>query len=413
MPEPEVVVKRAWAVLAALAVALGTVGLAGTSAVAAPSRTVGVHVETTSGADVVLHEVAMRSTASSPGTYAGTRWTNGLGRAAFPRVPRGTFVLEVTVPSASGPVTVRRQVAVGSSDVDVTLRPRVDAALHGKVLRGAGAVPDAWVSARRAAGTTWSPTTRTAPNGAWVLTDRSPGRYVLKADSWGTRFLTTYSGDTVREPDARAVAVVQGGATRVVVRTVAAAFLSGRVVDGHGKPVAGVFVHADNLDRYGSADAVTGVDGRYRLSGLATGRVRVDVLDEHFTLLARTTVDARQGSVVAVRTLRATRSSGAMAGASADLWAGGVRPTSGVAVGGVVRHAGRGVVGVQVVVGTAQGAVSARVTTDDEGRYRVPGVPAGSWRVYVRDPYTGGYRDASRAVTVGAQSVAVPPITVS
>lgn len=401
--------RRAWGLAAAIAVALATVGLTSVPAGAEPSRTVRVHVETTSGADVVLHAVAMRSTPGSPGTYAGTRWTNGTGMAVFPRVPRGTFALETTVRSASGPVTVRRQVAVGSSDVSVTLRARVDAALHGRVLRGSGAVEGAWVSARRSSGPTWSPSTRTAGNGAWIITDRSPGRYVLKADSWGTRFLTTYSGDTVREPDARAVAVARGEAARVVVRTVAAAFLTGTVVDGDGRPVPGAFVHADNLDRYGSADAVTGTDGRYRLSGLATGAVRVDVLDESFTLLARATVDARQGSVVRVRTLRAV---GATAAPAADPWSSGADPASGVAVSGVVRHAGLGVAGVQAVVGTAQGAVSARVTTGPDGTYRVPAVPAGSWRVLVRDPYTGGYRDASRAVTVGAVPVTVPAIVV-
>jgi hypothetical protein len=414
-------VRRAWGFLAAVAVALGAVGLAGTPAVATdPSRIVRVHLETTSGADLVLHQVAMRSTAGSPGTYAGTRWTDGLGRAAFPKVPRGTFVLEATVRSASGPVTVRRQVAVGSSDVSVTLRARVDATLYGKVLRGDHTVTAAQVTARRAATSTWSRTALSASNGAWVITDRSPGRYVVKADSRGERFLTTYSGDTVREPDALAVAVAQGGAKRVVVRTVAAAFLTGRVVDGHDRPVEGLYVRAVNLDRYGTANARTRSDGRYLLSGLATGRVRVDVIDESLTLLARATVDARQGAVVTVRTLRATGSSGA---AGLDLWTGGARPTSvggtrvgaasGVTVSGAVQHAGLGVAGVQVVVGTAEGAVSARVTTDADGRYQVPDVPAGSWRVYVRDPYTGGYRDASRAVTVGTEAVTVPPISVT
>jgi hypothetical protein len=408
-------VRRAWALLAAVALALGTVGLAGTPAAAAPSHTVKVHLETTSGADLVLHEVEMRSTAGSPGTYSGRLWTNGYGRAAFPKVPRGTFVIETTVRSASGPVTVRRQVAVGSSDVSVTLHARVDATLYGKVLRGDRPVTAAQVTARRPASSTWSRTALTASNGAWVMTDRSPGRHVVKAATWTSRFLTTYSGDTVREPDARAVALEQGGARQVVIRTVAAAFLTGKVVDGHGRPVEGLYVRGVNLDRFGTANAVTRAEGGYLLAGLATGRVRIEVIDTSFTVLARTTVDARQGAVVTVRTLRAAGSSGA---AGVDVWSHGAGSTSvgaasGVVVSGVVEHAGRGVEGVQVVVGTSEGAVSARVTTDADGRYQVPDVPAGSWRVYVRDPYTGGYRDASRAVTVGTEPVTAPPISVT
>lgn len=407
--------RRAWGFLTAVVVALGWVGLASTPAAADTPRTVKVHLETTSGVDLVLHQVEMRSTASSPGTYSGRLWSNGYGTATFPKVPRGTFVIETTVRSASGPVTVRRQVAVGSSDVSVTLRARVDATLYGTVLRGDRPLTAAQVTARRLSSSTWSRSTLTASNGAWVMPDRSPGRYLVKADSRGDRFLTTYSGDTVREPDARAVVLEQGGAKHVGVRTVAAAFLTGKVVDGHGRPVEGLYVRAVNLDRFGTANAVTRAQGEYRLAGLATGRVRLEVIDTSFTVLARTTVDARQGAVVTVRTLRAVGSSGA---AGVDLWSDGAGTTSvggssGVVVTGVVRHAGHGVQGVQVVIGTAEGAVTARVTTDADGMYEIPDVPAGSWRVYVRDPYTGGYRDASRAVTVGTDAVEAPPISVT
>lgn len=126
-------------------------------------------------------------------------------------------------------------------------------------------------------------------------------------------YLTTYSGDTVRLPDAVPVRVRAGEAVRADVRTVAAATLVGRVLDDEGDPVAHAYVHADNLGRFGSADAVTGSDGRFRLTGLATGRVRIEVLTGSFALLATAVVDAKQGTVrtVPVLTARAGTRAGA------------------------------------------------------------------------------------------------------
>ncbi|AEI10545.1 carboxypeptidase-like regulatory domain-containing protein [Cellulomonas gilvus] len=395
----------------AVPVPAGPVPAAG--APSAVHHAVTARLVTTGGAPVVLREVRMVSTPGSPGTYRGTRSTDGTGTARFPDVPDGTFVVTASVPSASGAVQVRRTVRVAGQDVRTTIEVAVDAALFGAVTRATRPVGSALVSARRVGATAWSPTATSAANGVWSMTGRSPGRYVVMVDGRERGYLTTYSGGTVRLPDAVPVRVRAGEAVRADVRTVAAATLVGRVLDDDGDPVARAYVHADNLGRFGSADAVTGSDGRFRLTGLATGRVRIEVLTGSFDLLATAVVDAKQGAVRTVPVLTARAGARPTPG---DVWASPVRAgraAAGATLTGRVEHAGDGVAGVQVVVATTSGSpVTTKVVTDADGSWTITGCPAGSWRVQVRDPYTGGYLDARRAVTVTGTTVPVGTIVV-
>lgn len=125
-----------------------------------------------------------------------------------------------------------------------------------------------------------------------------------------TTALTTYSGNTVREPDAARVTVTDGGATSSSIALVASAVVTGKVVDKHGAAAKGVHVSLTNTNRAGSAYVTTDASGRYTASGLATGPVTVAI--PVGSSYATTTVSAVQGKTVTAKTLSTKAPTGAV-----------------------------------------------------------------------------------------------------
>jgi len=133
-----------------------------------------------------------------------------------------------------------------------------------------------------------------------------PGSFTARVTTPTSRgYLTTYSGGTVREPDARSFSTKAGAATSLHVALVAAATITGKVVTSSGKPVSHVAVTAANVGRSGSATAQTDAKGRYTLHGLATGKVHLTFkhVDRKISSI---TVTAKQGSKVTAKTRIAT-----------------------------------------------------------------------------------------------------------
>jgi len=158
--------------------------------------------------------------------------------------------------------------------------------------------------------------TTTDETGTYVLDyGLTGGSYVVAAENWiwegsdfqTADFLTTYSGNTVREPDAKAVTVAEGGSATANIAVVPGATVKGKIVDSKGKPVKGAWVSAYNTTRHGSdyADA-TDANGNYVLKGLATGKVEISssVWNTKSTSSGTVTVAAKQGATVTAKTLR-------------------------------------------------------------------------------------------------------------
>ena len=143
----------------------------------------------------------------------------------------------------------------------------------------------------------------------WV----SAGSYVVRVDNsvydaaTGLTvpfdFLSTYSGNTVRRPEAKAYAVTGGATTSVAtISAVKGATLRGKVVDAKGKPAKGVSVQASNLTRSGWSTATTDAKGTYVLRGLATGKVEVWASTTRSSSSQKIT--AKQGKRLSVKTIK-------------------------------------------------------------------------------------------------------------
>ncbi|MCR6649847.1 MAG: carboxypeptidase regulatory-like domain-containing protein [Cellulomonas sp.] len=143
--------------------------------------------------------------------------------------------------------------------------------------------------------------TTSGPNGRFSSYE-APGSYVLHVPG-DVGYFTTYSGSTVRRPDAEKIVVRPGRDSVADIALVQRATVTGRVVGRDGRPAKGIAVYAANVDRTGRVNATTDRDGRYTLRGLATGQVSIVAQGGTSSLPAegKATVWARQGETVAAK----------------------------------------------------------------------------------------------------------------
>ncbi len=166
--------------------------------------------------------------------------------------------------------------AVAADPTTATVSGKVT--LNGKPLAG---VTVAIIDSSTAS---WAGAPTTDANGVYSAEWVTPGSYVVEV-AGGTytsdyryvagNHLRTYSGNTVRLPDATSFTVTAGQTKTVNVAAVAGATVKGKVVDAKGKAVAGAEVWASNATRSGYSSATTDKSGAYVLKGLATGKVNV------------------------------------------------------------------------------------------------------------------------------------------
>jgi hypothetical protein len=116
-----------------------------------------------------------------------------------------------------------------------------------------------------------------AATGAFELRHVPPGTFTLVA--------RTSDGRVGKLP----ITVAAADQSGLVVALESRASIAGRVIDEHGRPVAGVQVRASgdvssmtfNLDAMGSDNALTSADGKFEIVGIAAGRVTLAVYDDH------------------------------------------------------------------------------------------------------------------------------------
>jgi len=127
----------------------------------------------------------------------------------------------------------------------------------------------------------WGGSATTDASGVYTINWVNPGTYSVRVDNWTYSsgksvqldFLATYSGNTVRGPDATTYKVEAGTKQTVNIKAVTGASVKGKVVDSKGKPVKGAWVSAANSTRYGYGYVETDAKGNYVVKGLASGRV--------------------------------------------------------------------------------------------------------------------------------------------
>jgi protocatechuate 3,4-dioxygenase beta subunit len=139
-------------------------------------------------------------------------------------------------------------------------------------------------------------------------------------------------------------------------------WLTGTVRLG-GAPLPGAQIELVGLADQGAADGVTGANGRFELSGLADGPHQLAVVDDRATILYQELIDLNGN-----RTLEVDIDASAVAGTVRDPQG---RPLPGVLV--------------TLTPTAAPDGGSIRAITDPEGRFLVPRVPAGSYKVAVSD----------------------------
>ncbi|MEN0129249.1 MAG: carboxypeptidase regulatory-like domain-containing protein [Brevundimonas sp.] len=195
-------------------------------------------------------------------------------------------------------------------------------------------------------------------------TDVEPGTYAPYIAGDGSMYFTTYYGSTARKPDAKKITIARGRSATANIALVAAARISGTVVDRKGHAAAYVTVQAQNRDRTGKASTTTDGRGRYTLTGLASGKVDLVVWGGTDALPAsgRRTVTATQGTTT--KAVKVTLSDDAI-------------------IYGQIKVSGSKVTKQDVTLTTADGQWRGTFRPDAQGWVGFAGVRAGTFYVHV------------------------------
>jgi len=229
--------------------------------------------------------------------------TDAAGRFAFPGLGPGTYALRAESGDLVSPVVSGVAVGVASQlrQVDLELAPA--GTVHGRVVDDRGAaLADATVRMDLIPATGLWPPLETDGAGAWTSPPLPPGKYLLRARRPGFTARRT----SIVEVTAGGAAPASADATTLVlVRT---GEISGRVVTDDGAPVAGARVQDRsaaveqlgvvssslpgaaaaaalppgarplNGGRAGTRQVTTGADGRFVLTDVPPGRLRLEIL---------------------------------------------------------------------------------------------------------------------------------------
>jgi len=217
----------------------------------------------------------------------------------------------------------------------------------------------------------------------YAFRELSPGAYVLRYSFAG------YESQCFGGTTCTSVSVTEGEITSVSdveLVPLAPGSVSGLVVDSSGSPLSGVSVTAQlDSDSATTSSTVTGTDGTFSLTGLASG-LDWDVKFE------KTNYSSTDSWVVPV------------AGANTALGAVHLARSSTV-TGKVVDSSGAGIAGVSV---SLEGDTDVSATTASDGTYTFTGVPAGRYRLYAwatdstwRSSYYPGVRNWADATRIG------------
>lgn len=219
--------------------------------------------------------------------------------------------------------------------------------------------------------------TVTRKNGNYVLHGMSPGSYVIHFVDCGKQtYGSRWYQHKARPQSGTPVTVTAGTATTGINETLApGGSISGLVRDSAGAPLDGACVEALDATTQSEGFADTDSTGHYTISGLGTGSYQLTFYP-----------CARPSLATSVRPgLVEVKAPHAVSGINGKLGVAG-------SITGTARDsAGKLQAGVCVVaVPAAPGNPITFATTGRHGRYQVRGIGAGTYHVYLADPFCGG-----------------------
>lgn len=301
-PNQGVVLRKKLSVAVTLVAAL-VVGLFGAAPATAVETGYAVTVKVTNASGTPLKDAWVTVQSADFSVYE-TATTGANGVATVADVPSGTYTAEAEYWGAGGSKSVTGTVTVADAPASTTLVVPGVTLVTGKVTLGGKPLANADLTFATASGTQGY--AQTGADGSYVATGLKAGTYTVAVTAWGAKYLTTYYGGTVREPDAKHIAVVDGKTTAAVdIAARAAASVTGKVVDSKGRPIAGIAVSLSNTNRAGGAYATTNANGVYTALGLASGKVTVWASRTESGVLAsgQVTVSAAQGATRTAKTV--------------------------------------------------------------------------------------------------------------
>lgn len=286
----------------AAALVLGLVGAA--PATAADTYTVTVKVTNSSGTPLPSAYVELYT--STDGWVDGES-VDAAGVASFSAVAAGSYKATANVYASGASRTASSALTVGTADVAATVAIPGVTLVTGTLKSGSSLVKNLPLSFTGVGSTTDEyGYAQTNASGRFTADNLKPGSYVVAAETYGTNYLQTFYGNTVRRPDAKVLTVKSGVTTSASIAVKVGAKVTGKVVDSKGKPVKNVSVSANSLSRYGYAYATTNANGVYVLKGLPSGKVGVyaDRQSGATFVSGSTTVSAVQGSSRTAKTIK-------------------------------------------------------------------------------------------------------------
>jgi len=224
------------------------------------------------------------------------------GTFVFRNVPAGVYEIEAASQSSFGPTSwsIRQDVAVGTADMEIALKPPNMGSLSGKVnLEGETAPPPAnfFVSLRDEKGIIARAEAEVGPNGSFSLSRLPPGKYEVTAAF--SNFIAAYLMGPGGEYLPLTVEIAPGMTVlRDLTMARAASVIQGRVEKG-GAPLVGAFVllmPKDPSRRWAYRADQTDSDGSYRLATISSGDYLLIALTEGGDIAYR---DAKIASILA------------------------------------------------------------------------------------------------------------------
>lgn len=261
------------AAVAAVALVLGGLGVLPAQAATSTQGTVTVKVTAPGGAPIDGVSIAISPAEGWDYDY-GT--TSAAGTYKSGNLTPGTYSIKAELYWPTGVAPVTKSVTISAGwDSSITIALSGIQSLSGKVTQNGKALAKGDVTITSAAGDYYSAPVNNGTYSALVLPGKTYDVYV-RAPWPATSYLTTYAGSTVREIDAKKIAVsATAGARADIALYTKLGKITGVVRDSKGKPVAGasVSVNATNRTAYGSATSAA--NGTYTIQGLPAGRYEV------------------------------------------------------------------------------------------------------------------------------------------
>lgn len=251
--------------------------------------------------------------------------------------------------------------------------------ISGTVRNGGGAgIGDICVSATPAGG---GPDvgTQTGPNGGYTIAGLDPGSYVLAFNDCSTsEYASEYFDDSPDLAGADPVAVSHEQDVTAIDATLQRnGSISGLLTGPADEPLANICVAALGAGGTEVANAITGLDGGYSISGLAPGQYRVHFVDcgsgafvdEYYS----------DAATLATATALTVTAGQATAGINAKL------ASAGAIAGSVTAPGGGPATDVCVSALSSDGAELSLGGTDPDGRYVITHLKPGLYKVIFRD----------------------------